>query len=293
VPALHSSDGVSIHYEETGSGTPMLFLHEFSGDESSWEPQVRYFSRRYRCITFSARGYLPSDVPQDNEMYSQEIAVADAVSVIDHLEIDQAHLVGLSMGGFTALHLGLSNASRCRSITIAGVGYGCSPTPDGGAWFASTQELADFYSDDPIGAAAAHAIAPGRVPFQIKDPRGWQEFATQLAGHSSVGSSSTMRMIQGRRPNLYDLRDELSAFEVPLLIISGDEDDGCLETDLFLKRTVHSSALAVLPRTGHTLNLEEPARFNDLVQDFVATVDAGRWVIRDPRSRVADLLGRR
>jgi pimeloyl-ACP methyl ester carboxylesterase len=196
------------------------------------------------------------------------------------------------MGGFTALHLGLKDPERARSITIAGVGYGCSPEPDG-SWQASTQELADFYFEDPVGAAASHAIAPGRVPFQVKDRRGWEEFAARLAAHSPVGSSNTMRRIQGGRPNLYDMRAELEAFEVPLLIISGDEDDGCLETDLFLKRTVHSSALAVLPRTGHTLNLEEPARFNELVQDFVTTVDIGRWTIRDPRSRVADLLGHR
>jgi pimeloyl-ACP methyl ester carboxylesterase len=291
VPELRSN-GVSIHFEETGTGTPMLFLHEFSGDERSWEPQVRYFSRRYRCITFAARGYEPSDVPEDEQMYSQEIAVLDALSVLDHLGIDRAHLVGLSMGGFTALHLGLKDPERARSITIAGVGYGCSPEPDG-SWQASTQELADFYFEDPVGAAASHAIAPGRVPFQVKDPRGWEEFAARLAAHSPLGSSNTMRRIQGGRPNLYDMRAELEAFEVPLLIISGDEDDGCLETDLFLKRTVHSSALAVLPRTGHTLNLEEPARFNELVQDFVTTVDIGRWTIRDPRSRVADLLGHR
>lgn len=291
MPELRS-DGVSIHYESTGTGTPIVFLHEFSGDERSWEGQVRFFSRRYRCVTFAARGYPPSEVPPDETMYSQEIAVSDALNVLDHLGIGTAHLVGLSMGGFTALHLALGHPERARSVTIAGVGYGCSPEPDG-SWLASTRELADFYLADPAEAAAAHAIAPGRVPFQVKDPRGWQEFAEKLAAHSPVGSSNTMRRIQGGRPNLYDLRDELSSFEVPLLIVGGDEDDGCLETDLFLKRTVHTSALAVLPRTGHTINLEEPARFNELVLDFLTTVDSGRWTVRDPRSRVATLLGHR
>jgi pimeloyl-ACP methyl ester carboxylesterase len=291
VPEVRS-DGATIRYHETGSGTPLVLLHEFSGDERSWELQVRYFSRRYRCITFAARGYPPSEVPEDEHLYSIEYAVQDAVAVLDDLGIDRAHLVGLSMGGFTVLHLGLAHPERARSLTIAGVGYGATPEPDG-SWKKATEELADFYLEDPIAAAAAHATAPGRIPFRTKDPRGWQEFAAQLAEHPGIGSANTMRRIQGGRPNLYDLREKLGSLELPLLIICGDEDDGTLEPSLFLKRTVRTSALAVLPRTGHTINLEEPARFNELVADFLATVDARRWGDRDPLSTEGGLLGRR
>jgi pimeloyl-ACP methyl ester carboxylesterase len=291
VPEARST-GASIYYEETGNGTPVLLVHEFSGDQRSWEPQVRYLSRRYRCITYAARGYPPSEIPEDPNLYSQEHAVDDAVAILDDLAIDRAHLVGLSMGGFTVLHLGLRRPERARSLTIAGVGYGAAPNADG-SWKAAAQALADFYLEDPTGAAAAHAAAPGRVPFQVKDPRGWAEFASQLAEHPGVGASNTMRMIQGGRPNLYDLQADLAALEVPLMIIAGDEDEGCLEPSLFLKRTVPSSALAILPRTGHTVNLEEPARFNEIVVDFLATVDARRWSPRDPRSLESDQLGRR
>ncbi|HXY44266.1 MAG TPA: alpha/beta hydrolase [Acidimicrobiales bacterium] len=291
MPEVRSS-GVTISYEETGSGTPLVFLHEFSGDQRSWEQQVRYFSRRYRCVTFAARGYLPSEVPADPSLYSQRHAVQDGLAVLDGLGIERAHLVGLSMGGFTALHLALSQPGRVRSLTIGGVGYGCTPEPDG-SWASSTEALADFYLEDPLAAAAAHAIAPGRVPFQRKDPRGWSEFAAQLAEHPAIGSANTMRGVQGRRPNLYDLADELAALEVPMLILCGDEDEGCLEPSLFLKRTVRTSALAVLPRSGHTLNLEEPARFNQLLEEHLANVEAGRWTGRDPRSMQRQLLGRR
>jgi len=275
------SGDTSIYMEETGSGTPVVFVHEFSGDHRTWEPQVRYFSRRYRCVVFNARGYPPSDVPENPDAYSQGQAVEDLLAVLDACEMETAHIVGLSMGGFAALHFGLAHPDRVRSLAIGAVGYGTSHD-DG--WKEDVEHLADFYRDDPIGAASAHASAPGRIPFLLKDPRGWVEFADQLAEHPSIGSSNTMRGVQGRRPNLYDLEAELSALAVPLLVMCGDEDEQCLEPSLYLKRTVSTAGLVVLPRTGHTLNLEEPARFNELVLDFLTSVDSGDWAPRDPRS---------
>ena len=280
MPYLESG-ATSLYYEETGRGTPIVFVHEFSGDHRSWEPQVRAFGRRYRCITFDARGYPPSDVPEDPGAYSQDAAIDDVLAVLDTLGIDQAHLVGLSMGGFTALHAGLRHPGRVRSVVIGGVGYGTSHNDD---WKADVEHLATFYAEDPRAAAASHGSAPGRVPFMVKDPRGWQEFADQLAEHPAAGSANTMRGVQGRRPNLYDLESELAAFEVPLLIMCGDEDEQCLDPSLYLKRTIPMAALTVLPRSGHTINLEEPALFNQLVGNFLAAVDSGGWLPRDPRS---------
>ena len=276
-----SSGGLRLYYEETGAGPPIVFVHEFSGDHRSWEPQVRELGRRHRCITFAARGYEPSDVPEEPAVYSQDHAVADVLAVLDHLGLDQAHLCGLSMGGYTALHVGLRHPDRVRSLAIGGVGYGA--TRDDG-WKADVEHLADFYETDPVGAATSHGSAPGHVPFMLKDPRGWAEFLEQLKGHSARGSAFTMRGVQGRRPNLLDLESELGALAVPLLVMCGDEDDQCLEPSLFVKRAAPMCGLAVIPRSGHTLNLEEPGAFNDLVSSFVASVEAGAWRPRDPRS---------
>src|SRR5438045_5005633 len=119
-----TADGVRLYYEQTGLGTPVLFIHEFAGDHRSWEPQVRELGRRYRCITFAARGFPPSDVPEAPSAYSQELAVTDVIAVLDALGIQRAHVVGLSMGGFCALHLGLSNPERALAVVVAGRGYG-------------------------------------------------------------------------------------------------------------------------------------------------------------------------
>jgi pimeloyl-ACP methyl ester carboxylesterase len=276
-------DGIQLHVEQVGSGVPVLFIHEFAGDHRSWEPQMRSFGRRYRSIVYAARGYPPSDVPEDVSSYSQDAAVSDAIAVLDHLGVGRAHVIGLSMGGFTALHLGLRHPDRVRSVVAAGVGYGAHP--DAREPFrAETEAIAAAFESDGPGFTARYAEGPARVQFQNKDQRGWEEFARQLADHSPLGSANTMRGVQRERPSLYDLREDLAAMTVAVLLIVGDEDEGCLDTNLMLKRTMPLSGLAVLPRSGHTSNLEEPELFNRLVYDFLAQVDADRWEPRDPRS---------
>jgi len=284
MPAIVTDDGVTLHAEEVGQGEPLLFVHEFAGDHRSWEPQMRFFSATYRCVTYAARGYPPSDVPTDPGAYSQERAVADAIAVLDGLKIRRAHVVGLSMGGFTALHLVLGHPERIGSAVVAGAGYGAQP------------ERADAFRAESVLTAAAkvaerYAAGPARVQFQNKNPRGWAEFAAALAGHSSLGSALTMRGVQAARPSLYALTDELATVSVPVLILVGDEDEGCLEPALMLKRTIPTAGLAVLPRTGHTANLEEPDVFNRVVDSFLSSVARGSWHPRDPRSRSDSTTG--
>jgi pimeloyl-ACP methyl ester carboxylesterase len=286
-----SVDGVQLHVEDAGSRVPILFIHEFAGDHRSWEPQLRAFSRRYRCIVYAARGYPPSDVPEDPAAYSQDLAVADAIAVLNHLEIERAHVVGLSMGAFCALHVGLQHPERVRSLVVAGCGYGAHP--DVQETFRSESEAiaAAFEAEGAAAFAPRYLEGPARVQFQNKDPRGWHELVRLLSEHSDAGSALTMRGVQRERPSLYDLQEELSNLDRPTLLIVGDEDEGCLGANLMLKRTIAASALAVLPRTGHTSNLEEPELFNGLIGTFLATVDAGRWSQRDPRSISTSITG--
>jgi pimeloyl-ACP methyl ester carboxylesterase len=286
-----SEGGVGLHYEEAGEGTPVLFVHEFAGDHRSWEPQVRALARRHRCVTFAARGYPPSDVPTDPAAYSQDLAVADALAVLDHLGIERAHVVGLSMGAFCTLHLGLRHPDRTASLVVAGCGYGAHPDAREGFRAESAAVAEAFQEQGAASVAPTYGAGPARVQFQNKDRRGWEEFVRMLAEHSAVGSALTMLGVQRERPSLYDLTGELAALEVPTLLLVGDEDEGCLEANLMLKRTIPLAGLVVLPRTGHTSNLEEPELFNRFVGDFLAAVDAGRWGRRDPRSIARTLTG--
>ena len=291
MPAIVTDDGVTLHAEETGAGEPLVFIHEFAGDHRSWEPQVRHFSAGYRCVTYAARGYPPSDVPTDLEAYSQARAVTDAIAVLDGLGIDRAHLVGLSMGGFTALHLVLGYPDRVSSAVVAGAGYGAQPERADAFRAESMITAAAFAAEGAAKVAERYAVGPARVQFQNKNPRGWAEFAAALAAHSSLGSALTMRGVQAARPSLYALTDELAKVRTPVLVVTGDEDEGCLEPALMLKRTIPTAGLAVLPRTGHTANLEEPDVFNQAVDRFLGAVARGAWHPRDPRSVSASTTG--
>ena len=287
MPKVSAADGTQLHVEEIGSGFAIVFVHEYAGDYRSFEPQMRYFSRLHRCVTYSQRGYPPSDVPSDPNRYSQEIACDDVIAVMDALGIDQAHVVGHSMGAYTALHVGIRYPQRCRSVAAAGCGWGS--TPDTGkrdAMKAMAAETGKMFADEGIAAAAAkYADAPMRQSFKNKDPRGWAEFARMLAEHSAQGHALTMLNLQLKRPTLWEMQPELEHFAVPLLVIVGDEDDLCLDGSLFLKRTVPTAALAVLPRAGHTINSEEPAAFNAALAELISAVEAGRWLAHKSAGR--------
>ena len=129
------------------------------------------------------------------------------------------------------------------------------------------------------------------MQLEIKDPRGFAEYARQFEEHSALGAANTLLGVQNRRPSFYDLTAEMARMTVPTLIMSGDEEEPCLEVNLLMKRTIPTAALAILPRSGHAINLEEPALFNQLVEGFFHQVEAGRWGPRDPRSTVPSIYG--
>lgn len=285
-----TDDGVRLYYEEVGAGTPIVFVHEFGGDHRSWEAQMRYFARRHRCISFAARGYPPSDVPESADSYSQRRAVEDIIAVMDAAGIVRAHVVGLSMGGFASLHFGLDHADRALSIVVAGAGYGAEKIHEAYFRNVSLEVAAQFEKQGSEQFARTYSLGASRVQFQNKDPRGWQEFATQLGEHSALGSANTMRGVQARRPSIYDLEDRLKRMMTPTLVIVGDEDDHCLQPGIFLKKTVPACGLLILPKTGHTLNLEEPDHFNRFVGEFIGLAEAGRWMPRDPRAIPAQIM---
>jgi pimeloyl-ACP methyl ester carboxylesterase len=291
MPHAATDDGVRLYYEESGAGAPLIFVHEYAGDHRSWEPQMRFFSRYYRCIAFNARGYPPSDVPADPEKYSQAGARDDIRDVLKRLGAERAHVCGLSMGGFATLHFGMAYPSIARSLVVGGCGYGAEPAKREQFRQESNATAAQIERDGMAKVAERYSLGPTRVQFQNKDPRGWAEFARLLAEHSTKGAVLTMRGVQARRPSLWDLQEDMKKLRVPTLVLTGDEDDPCLEPALMMKRTIPTSALAVIPSAGHTINIEDPDEFNRLVFNFLAAVDVGAWKARDPRSTNGGILG--
>jgi pimeloyl-ACP methyl ester carboxylesterase len=232
-------------------------------------------------------------VPESPAAYSQARAADDIAAVLDHLRIDRAHVVGLSMGGFATLHFGLRHATRARSLCVAGCGYGAEPAQRE-RFRAEAATIAEFIKSNGMAAfAEKYAYGPTRVQFENKDPRGFAEFQRMLAEHSAVGSANTQLGVQRERPSLYDLVESMQRLTVPTLVLHGDEDWPCLLPGVLMKQSIPSAALAVMPNCGHAINLEAPGEFNRLVGDFLAQVDAGRWPMRDPRAVTTSITGMR
>ena len=274
---ITTTDGVKLRYEEAGAGAPIVFVHEFAGDLRSWEPQFAHFSRRYRCIAYNARGYPPSDVPEGMERYSQDLARDDVLAVLDGLKIQRAYVVGLSMGGFASLHFGIKYGARALGLVVAGCGYGAHPDQREEFQRSARANAKLMLEEGMAKFAATYGHNATRLQLRDKDQRGFALYIKYLTEHSAQGSANTMLGYQARRPSLYDLKKEMAGITAPTLVVCGDEDDATLEPGLLMKRTIPNMGLVVLPRSGHGLNLEDPALFNRIVEDFFHQVESGRW----------------
>jgi pimeloyl-ACP methyl ester carboxylesterase len=268
MPYATSRDGVRLYYEEAGRGTPIVFVHEFSGDYRSWEAQIQYFSRRYRCIAFNARGYPPSDVPAGVSKYTVKNAVEDIAVVMRHLGIARAHIVGCSMGSQSTLHFGFTYPRMALSLTAIGAGSGGAPTRE--EQRTNSEANARRYEQGLKAALARVEVAPNRIQLKRKNPRAWDDFCRRFMEHSAQGCANTQRGIQAKRPPLVTLAPRLRALKVPLHVIAGDEDPVAFETALFIKKTCPVSRVTVAAATGHLVNVEEPELVNRVTEQFFA-----------------------
>jgi pimeloyl-ACP methyl ester carboxylesterase len=271
-------NGVELYYEDTGSGYPVVFCHEFASDYRGWDPQVRAFGRLYRCITYSYRGFPPSSVPENPDAYSQDLLIEDLRALVEHLGLKDAHFVGFSMGGSVVLNFAIRYPSLCRTIVVVGAGAG---TTNRERFERDIDQTVALLRSRGIEAfAEVYAEGPTRLPFKRKDPHGWAEFRRQLADHSATGQALTMLGVQRQRATIFALEAALHDLQVPTLVVIGDEDEPCVDPAVFMKRHIPSAGLLVLPQSGHAVNLEEPALFNTALLEFLRLAEAGRWARR-------------
>ena len=274
------ADGVKIYYEETGAGTPLVFLHEFLNDHTGWDDQMRHFARDYHCVTIDARGYPPSDAPEDESAYSQDIFRNDVLAVLDHLNISKAHFVGLSMGAYTGLHLAMENPERVLSV-VAASGAAGGYEPNRAAFEEQTEKSASELESMQDMPGVSLASGATRVQLKRKDPISWKRVTEIISRRPVHSAAKTMRQIQLRRTPVYKLEKELRAVEIPVLLMVGDEDESCLDVNLWLKRVMPSARLVVFPASGHVIHMEEPEMFNHLSEQFLSSVERGTWYPRN------------
>ncbi len=272
---MASVNGVELYYEETGQGAPLVWVHEYGGDLRSWEPQVRYFARRYRVITYNHRGYAPSTVPKTARDFSQDLLVEDLHQLLEKLGVGPVHLGGCSMGANVARDIALAHGNMVRSLILVGAGAGSVAREEFLKAQAATAAALD--RDGIAARIRAFDTVPTRATFKAKDPRGFAEFLRQAGEHDPVACAHLAREVMSKRKTIFEVETGLKALRVPALIMVGDRDAPCVEPSLIMRSWMPHAGLAVFPACGHTPNLEEPALFNIHVAEFLAAVEAGRW----------------
>lgn len=271
------SDGAKLYYEEAGSGTPIIFVHEFSGDLWSWEKQIQYFSRRYRCIAFNARGYPPSEVPARLSNYSHKHAVDDVAVLMRHLKIRRAHIMGCSMGSRTTLDFGLTYPRMAISLTMIGIGS-CGDPRNKAQFLRDAEARARLYEEGGLEVVLKGLrVAANRIQLKHKNPRAWDDFGRRFLQHSAQGCANITRRVMAPRPSLFGMEKALRAMRVPAHVVVGDEDPGAIDSGLFMKQVSPAVRLSVAASTGHLVNLEEPELLHQITDDFYALIESGKW----------------
>ena len=275
-----TNQGINLYYRDKGAGEAIIFLHEFGGDARSWDQQVDHVTQhnhlQFRCLALNARGYPPSDVPKTTDAYGWQKNRDDVIALLDHLQIEKAHLVGLSMGGYIALILGLAAPERCLSIVCASSGSGANP-PTRDVFIQDSITSAERILKDKQIPAGGMASAPNRIQLRHKDEAAWKQFREHLNDRPYLGAAYTLLEVQAKRPGLHDFAEQLNGLTLPVLLLCGDEDEPCLDVNLWLKRTLPVAGLKIYPQSGHLLNLEMPDEFNQDILTFFTTVANGQW----------------
>lgn len=267
--------GVELYYEETGAGAPLVWSHEFGGDHRSWEPQVRYFSRGYRVVTYNHRGYAPSSVPKEASAYSQDILVEDLHRLVTHLGLGPVHLGGCSMGANVARDFALAHPDLVKSLIVVGAGAG---SVDREQFLKGQAATADGLEREGMASRIrAFDTLSTRASFKAKDPRGFAEFIRQASEHDAQACAHLARNVMSKRKTVPELEAPLRALRVPTLIVVGDLDTPCVQPSVMMRALMPHAGLLVFPACGHTPNIEEPGLFNLHVAGFLAAVDRGRW----------------
>lgn len=272
MPEFSSPDGITLYFEDTGVGVPILFVHEFGGDYRSWHRQLPVLSRKFRCITFSARGFHPSAIPSDRGSYGQVFSTADVLALMDHLGLAQAHLVGTSMGSFSSLDFALTYPERVLGVTLVGNSSGPRDEIERAhyreTWVGHEIERREMHGGN--GAVEVLEGDPAYQSFRKTDPENWAIYAKNLRSQSVEGAIHVLSTVHWNRRSLFDDQQRLAAFDKPVLLVTGDDDYYLVgETNALLQDILPNATWHRFPGTGHLVNIEQAQAFNDLLAQFV------------------------
>jgi 3-oxoadipate enol-lactonase len=264
--ATANVNGIKLHYEDAGSGDKtILLVHGFPLGCKLWEGQIEVLQNGYRIIAPDLRGYGGSDAPDDIESYSLELYADDLAALLDELGIDKVVYVGLSMGGYLAFPFLRKHGDRVEALVLADSRAEADP-PEGVEKRSAQQEQVRAEGIGGLVEALPKALLSQTTWDQKPDV---VERAKALMQHPDNGWLGSLQAMKTRP----DSSDQLTAIDVPTLIMVGEED-GITPPDA--ARTMHEhiggSRLVVIPDAGHLSNLESPEAFNGALADFLQSL---------------------
>jgi len=247
-----SRPGATLYYEHYGDGEPLIFAHGAGGNAAIWYNQLAFFGDRYLCVAFDHRGFARS--PCTGGAITVREFRDDLLAIMDALQIDKAHLVGQSMGGFTALRTTLDYPDRILSLTLSCTSGGIvnpNPTP-------AMQNLTRATGSDPSGVKATMAKATFAKPHLVQLYECINNFNTDFSWDKLAGLLTREDVVR---------LEQLQQIECPTLFFAGAEDP-LFPAELLTSYVPHfqRADIEIVKDAGHSPYFEQPDRFNRRLQ---------------------------
>ena len=247
-------DGVTIYYEDHGSGDPVLLTHGYSATSQMWKGQVEALSGRYRIITWDMRGHGQTDSPADPALYSETSTVADMAAILDHLGIEKAVIGGLSLGGYMSMAFNVAHPDRVRALMFIDTGPGYKKDEPRAAWNETAYRRAENLEEKGLAALG------GSAEVRIAQHRSADGLAKAARGMLTQVDSRIIESL----PNI----------TVPTLVLAGANDTPFLGATDYMAAKVPGATKVIIPDAGHASNIDQPAAFNAAVEEFLASLPA-------------------
>lgn len=253
---------VELNCEQAGEGTPLVLTHGLGSDLGYWNDFVEELARHHRVIRWDVRGSGASDKPPGP--YSAELFASDLARLLDALQVERAHLLGVSMGGVITQRFALDHPRRVRSLVLVSTSSEVGPAATR-YW----QRLASLIERNGFSERSTDATRSFARSFAERHPEAVREF-----GRRALENDPTAYAASARAVSDYRWTEQLARIQAPALILQGLDDQltppgGSVK----MRRALTRSRLLMIPDAGHNWPLEQPLLFCCAVLAFTAGVD--------------------
>ena len=261
-------NGVNLNIKVVGSGPPVVALHGFAGNMSTWSVFAQEAQQEYTLVTVDLLGHGASDSPKNFQRYSVEHSTNDIAVILDNLRIPRTCWLGYSMGGRIALVAATLNPNRCECLIIESASPGFRLKEERDERVRSDSALTRFIEEEGVEAFSNYWEQQPLFASQTKLPSATRErIRNQRLKNNAMGLANTLRAAgSGAQPPVHDL---LSTLKIPVLCIAGEDDSKYCSIAREMCSLLPNARVSIIPKAGHAPHLEQPEEFNRVVLAFL------------------------